>query len=99
MKPFANMKNGGYGKAGEASAKRLGNPHVIADQVISNLKNGDPIKSAKDLVQLSDDSNGAMNVLGNLGKLREVNTQSSSCSLSLCLKYPSFLGYPCSLIL
>ena len=77
VRPFANMKNGGYAKAREALAKRFGNPHVIADQVISNLTNGGPIKSAKDLVQLSDDLNGAMNVLGNLGKLREVDTQSS----------------------
>jgi hypothetical protein len=66
------MKTGGYSKARDALARRFGNSHVIADQIIYDLKNGDQIKSAKDLMQLSDDLNGAMNIrviLGNYAKL------------------------------
>ena len=47
--------SGGYAKAREILEKRCGDRHIITDAVIKSLRNGQPVKSASDLQQLSDE--------------------------------------------
>ena len=77
IRPCLMKGAAGYAEARKILEQRFGNAHVISDKVIKNLKEGSPVKSAEELVNLSDDLRNGMSILQNLGKLREVDTQSS----------------------
>ena len=67
----------GYEQARDILKRRFGNPHVIAEKIISGLKHGKPIKSPSDLQSLSDELTSSQATLASMDKLAEIDTQSS----------------------
>jgi hypothetical protein len=67
----------GYKQARDILTARFGNHHLVADTVIQRLKCGRPVKSADELLVLSDELCNGVTILKNLSKLCEVDTQSS----------------------
>ena len=67
----------GYEQARKTLKTRFGNDHLISDKIIQRLKNGQSVRSADDLLLLSDDLTNSTAILQKLGKLKEVDTQSS----------------------
>ena len=67
----------GYQQAREILKNRYGDHYIIADKVIQKLKDGGPVKSAQELLRLSDELNDGLSILSNLDKLQEIDTQSS----------------------
>ena len=67
----------GYKEALDILKVRFGNNYLISDKVIQNLRKGAPVKSAEDLLQLSDELKNGLSILKNLDKLNEIDTQIS----------------------
>ena len=66
----------GYKLAREILHRRFGNDHLIAEQIISGLKSGQPIKSCADLRKLSDELLNCYATLSEMSRIQEIDTQS-----------------------
>ena len=74
--------SGGYAKAREILEKRCGDRHIITDAVIKSLRNGQPVKSASDLQQLSDELVNCCTTLKSMERMSEIDTQTSIVDIS-----------------
>ncbi|KAK6196226.1 hypothetical protein SNE40_001491 [Patella caerulea] len=66
----------GYSEALDILEQRCGNPHVISEEIISSLRMGKAVRTARDLMELSDSLQEAYSTLLQLHKLNEVSSQS-----------------------
>ena len=67
----------GYDQARSILSKRFGNCHLVADHIINHLLSSKPVRSAKDLQQLSDDLVSSQATLSQMNKLDEISSQKS----------------------
>ena len=68
--------NDGYSQARSILHNRFGNPHLVTERIVKQLRSGKPVRSPQDIQQLSDDMRNALLVLSGLHTLHEVNSQS-----------------------
>ena len=66
----------GYRQARSILEDRFGNAYLVSDNVVRHLRYGNPVKSAKELQQLSDDVKNAKAILSNLEMLDEISSTS-----------------------
>ena len=66
----------GYIQARKILSQRFGNDHLIIQRTIQSLRNGKPVKSPKDLLQLADELVNCEMMLTQMGRLAEVDSQS-----------------------
>ena len=71
----------GYEKARQVLRSRFGDPYVITHHVVSNLRDGKPAKSPKEIQQLADDLAGSINTLQEAGTMSEVESQTFVSSI------------------
>lgn len=71
----------GYKQARETLARRFGNPHVICEMIVSNLKKGKPVRSGQDLQRIADELINGQATLKRIGMLAEVECQSSMAEI------------------
>ena len=76
---FCSLIDGdqGYTEARNILKKRFGNQHLIADCIIKNLKSSEPVRSADEIRELSDDICYSYITLQKMGKIYEIDTQSA----------------------
>ncbi|KAJ8043465.1 hypothetical protein HOLleu_10558 [Holothuria leucospilota] len=67
---------GGYAQARSILDSRFGDPHLVTERLIRELKFGKQVKTPQEIRQLSDDIKNAFLVLSQLRTLQEVNSQS-----------------------
>ena len=67
----------GYRQAREILVNRFGNPHLVSQKVIKELKYGKTISRAVDLQQLADELRMARALLESIGMLSELENQQS----------------------
>ena len=67
----------GYRQAREILVNRFGNPHLVSQKVIKELKYGKTVSRAVDLQQLADELRMARAVLESIGMLSELENQQS----------------------
>ena len=77
----------GYKKAKEILERRFGNPHLVANSVISHLTNGKNIIEMTGVQQLADDASAAYTTLKKLNMLGEVESQQTL--LNIIQRLPS----------
>ena len=65
----------GYKQAIDILNERFGNPHLVSNSIVRNLKLGKQIKTPFELRQLSDDVKNAKLVLAKLDMMAEVSCQ------------------------
>ena len=66
----------GYDKARKILEERFGDPHMITERIVINLRRGKPVKSAPELLRLSDELSNASMILTDLNMTHEVAPQS-----------------------
>ena len=64
-----------YKKARDILRKRFGDDHLVVERLISDLRLGEPVRSAKALQQLADDLDCCHMTLSQMGYLQEVESQ------------------------
>ena len=67
----------GYEKTRTILHDRFGNDHLLADHIINKLQDGKPVRSAKDILQLADDFVSGREILSQINKLQELESQRS----------------------
>ena len=67
----------GYKEALQILKERCGSPHLIVEKVLSELRSKKPTRSARDLQELADKLDGAVRTLHEVGKMSEIDTQST----------------------
>lgn len=72
----------GYEQARTILKERFGSPHTISTLLISDVKNGKPVRTSEELLQLSDKLTNAELILKELDMYAEINTQSSMLEIS-----------------
>ena len=66
----------GYDKARKILEERFGDPDMITERIVINLRRGKPVKSAPELLRLSDELSNASMILTDLNMTHEVAPQS-----------------------
>ena len=66
----------GYSQAKSILKERFGNPRLVSETVVRNLRFGKPVRSHEDLRQLCDDAKNAKIVLTQLKMMNELGPQS-----------------------
>ena len=66
----------GYDKASKILEERFGYPDMITEGIVINLRCGKPVKSAPELLRLSDELSNASMILTDLNMTHEVVPQS-----------------------
>lgn len=89
IKSCTLMSRGGFREAMKILKNRFGNPFIISDTVIRGLKEGGPIRTADEMLQLADSLNNARMILKLIKMFGEVNTQETI--VKICDRIPSFL--------
>ena len=74
---YAGTGEVGYNEARKVLKKRFGSDLMISDHVIKSIKNGKPVHSPKELQDLADELKTCKTILSKMGRLREIDTQSS----------------------
>ena len=67
----------GYKKARETLVSRFGNDHIVAEKLMSDIKNGKQVRSPIELRHFADDLENSLVILNKMGKLPELDTQSA----------------------
>ena len=67
----------GYKEARSLLSERFGNPHLVAERLMKDLKSDKHVRSPQEIQQLSDDLRNTKLVLTQLKMLHEVNSQST----------------------
>jgi len=67
----------GYQRALEILDRRFGDADKITQKILCELKNGKSVNSPKELQKFSDELRGGVEVLANLKRVGEIDTQSS----------------------
>ena len=62
----------GYEKARKILEERFGDPDMITERIVINLRRGKPVKSAPELLRLSDELSNASMILTDLNMTHEV---------------------------
>ena len=73
----ALLEGDGYEEARSILKQRFGDKFVISDHVIKSIKNGKPVKKSEDLRKFSDELLRCRATLKSMGRLNEIDTQSS----------------------
>jgi hypothetical protein len=77
IEPCQSIKDGlrGYIQARKILENRFGNDHLIFDSVVSSLKKCKQIKAANDLQSLADQLSNSYEIICQMGKLSEIDSQ------------------------
>ncbi|KAJ8041442.1 hypothetical protein HOLleu_12255 [Holothuria leucospilota] len=67
----------GYQQARSILETRFGNPHLVTEHIIHELRQRRQVRSPVDIQSLADGASNALLVLSNLGMLHELNSQSA----------------------
>ena len=67
----------GYNQAWKTLEARFGDPHVIAENIMRDVRSGKPVRTPKEFRQFSDNLGHSFEVMRKLEKLSELNTQSA----------------------
>ena len=90
VRPFlVEQEEDGYEKAKNLLKQRFGNPHIITERIVSEIRFGKPIKSPRDLRVLSDQLKNNLIILKQMGKLKEVDSQ--TCILEVINRLQPYL--------
>jgi len=79
----------GYKQARKILLERFGNDHIITERIVRDLRNGKPVRSAFDLLKLSDELSNCMLTLGRMKKLSEIEGQ--TCIVEVVNRLQPFL--------
>ena len=79
----------GYKYAREILQKIFGNPHLVTEHVVKEMRSGKPARSPKDIQQLADDMRNAEVVLKKLNTLKEVDSQ--TIILEIINRLPTYI--------
>ena len=79
----------GYKEALKILAERFGNPDVVSEQVIANIRHGKLMKTSQDLLALSDELDSANRILNQLKLTQEVSLH--SVILDVMARTPTYL--------
>lgn len=79
----------GYREARNILKKRFGSEYVISDRIIKNLKQDKPVRTAEEIQQFSDDVCNSYATLSKMGRLNEIDTQTSI--LEIVKRTPQYL--------
>ena len=67
----------GYNEARRILESRFGNSFLVSERIISSLRKGKPIRTARDLLQLADELSNAYEALVRMNCLSEIDSQNS----------------------
>ena len=78
----------GYQQARDILSNRFGNPHLISQRIMSDLKNGKTVSTSSELQQLADELTMAVTALKSLEMFGEIDNQCGILDvLSRCPQY------------
>ena len=79
----------GYCEARKILQSRFGNPNMISERIVSNLRDGKQARSHEELLSLADEVKNAKLILGELNMLHEVSSQ--SVMLTIIRRTPKYV--------
>ena len=77
IEPCQSIKDGlrGYNQARQILVNRFGNDHLIFESVVSDLKKCKQVRAAEDLQRLADQLSNSYEIICQMGKLSEIDSQ------------------------
>lgn len=67
----------GFNQALSILANRYGNPYLVTERIVNNLRQNKPVRTGIEVQQLADDLKNAEMILSQINKLNEVDSQST----------------------